>query len=65
MTAWAVLGAVLDVGIFDLDLVFLRRKIFAIGIVIYQGVFVKNVGGRFYNRLVGSCSAGNKAEGKN
>ena len=44
MTAWAVLGVVLDVGIFDLDLVFLRRKIFAIGIVIYQRVFIKDVG---------------------
>jgi hypothetical protein len=43
MTAWAVLGVVLNVGIFDLNLVFLRRKIFAIKIVIYQGVFVKNV----------------------
>ena len=44
MTAWAVLGVVLNVGIFDLDLVFLRRKIFAIGIVIYQRVFIKDVG---------------------
>jgi hypothetical protein len=40
MTAWAVLGVVLDVGIFDLDLVFLVGKMLAIRIVIYEAVFI-------------------------
>ena len=43
MTAWAVLGVVLDVGIFDLDLVFLVGKMTAIGMVVNIAVFIEDV----------------------
>ena len=66
MTAGAVLGVMLDVGIFDLNLILLIGKIFAIGIVIYQAVFIKNIGRLFQIRIGRAffCSAGNKCEGK-
>jgi hypothetical protein len=44
MTAGAVLGVVLDVSVLYLDLIFFVGKVFAIRIVIYEAVFVKNVG---------------------
>jgi hypothetical protein len=50
MTAGAVLGVVLDVGIFDLDLIFIIWKVFAIRIVIDKAVLIKNIG-RIFKRL--------------
>ena len=49
MTAWAVLGVALDVGIFDLNLVFLVGKMTAIGTVVNIAVFIEDVIG---DRLV-------------
>ena len=43
MTAGAVLGVMLDVGIFDLDLVFLVGKMTAIGMVVNIAVFIEDV----------------------